>query len=143
MTPTASNGLRWERADNVTYVAALLPWILKDFSRVIFLHSDLLVYTDFSALARMDLNGCCLAAPKDYLRICEAYKEPEIMDIREKRLLLEDHNCYFSTSVMLMDLESIRQRFSADLVLRYSMGNYYLRDAMNRLFGGQRGAAAG
>ena len=135
MTPTASNGLRWERADNVTYVAALLPWILKDFSRVIFLHSDLLVYTDFSALARMDLNGCCLAAPKDYLRICEAYKEPEIMDIREKRLLLEDHNCYFSTSVMLMDLESIRQRFSADLVLRYSMGNYYLRDAMNRLFG--------
>ena len=135
MVPTASNGLRWERADNVTYAAAFLPWILKDFPRVIYLHSDLLVNKDLSSLFKMNLEGRCLAAPRDYLRICEAYREPKIMDIRQQKLMLVDHNRFFSTSVMMMDLSVIRERISADLMLRYSLGTYYLRDTMNRLFG--------
>lgn len=134
MIPTASNGLRWERNDNITYAAAFLPWILKDFSKVIYLHSDLLVYTDLTSLSQVELNGNYLAAPRDYLRICEAYKQPEIIEIREKRLQLTDHNSYFSTSLMLMDLNTIRKHFPVDLIIRYALGTYYFRDAMNRIF---------
>lgn len=134
MIPTASNGLRWERNDNITYAAAFLPWILKDFSKVIYLHSDLLVYTDLTSLSQVELNGNCLAASRDYLRICEAYKQSEIIEIREKRLQLTNHNSYFSTSLMLMELNTIRKHFSVDLIIRYALGTYYFRDAMNRIF---------
>lgn len=137
LVPTASNGLHWERTDNLSYVAGLLPWILKDFSRVIYLHSDTLIYTDLQQLYQRDLGSCCLAAPRDYLRICEAYKDRKIQTLRQEKLLLSDHNRYFSTSVLLMDLQKIRNQYSCDLLLRYAFGTYYFRDAMNRIFSDQ------
>lgn len=133
MIPAASNRLRWERSDNVPYAVAFLPWILEHYSRVIFLHSDTLVYTDLYPLTKTDLAECYLAAPKDYLRIAEMYSNPEMQYAISNDFFLKNLNSFFSTSVMLMDLKAIREHISIDQVTRYALGNFSMQTALNHL----------
>lgn len=135
--PSASNGLHWERIDNIPYVALFLPWLFPEYSRMIFLHTDTLIKTDLNDLHRINLADNFLAAPLDYIRISENNANRDIREIRRYKLGMEDPYSFVSTSAMLMDFRKIREAFSFDLIMRYASGSYYFCDCINHLFSGR------
>lgn len=137
LAPEASNGLFWNCTQKTTHGCYLLPWILKKYGRVVYLHSDLLVKSDLTELYQAKLDGCLLAAPRDSIRICENRQNRDTWKLRKYKLGMEEPFDFFSTSVMAMDLEAIRGKIFLDDCIRYTMGNYFCRDVANTIFRGR------
>jgi lipopolysaccharide biosynthesis glycosyltransferase len=121
---------------NFPLVAAaplLLPQLLPDVGRVLFLDADLLVLADVEALWRHDLAGRALAAATD----------PAIPQCRSPRGVkqwrargIPPHTPYFNAGVMLIDLDTWRLRQIAPQALAYlheegPATDFYHQQALN------------
>jgi len=135
-TPVCSNGLYWDYELKAPHFIYLLPWILKNYSRILFLHSDVLAKTDIKELYDIDLEGKAIAAPRDFLRIGEHRQNPKLYKLRKYRLSMENPYDYISSDVVIFDLAKIRNEISVEDCVRFSMSNYYHIDVANRLFSG-------
>lgn len=135
-TPVCYNGLYWNFDQKAPHFIYLLPWILKNHKKIVYLHSDILVKTDIKQLFDVDLNGKAIAAPRDLLRISEHRQNPKLYQFRQHKLSMKDPYDYFSSVAVVFDLELIRQQQSVEDCVRFSMSNYYHMDIMNRLYNG-------
>lgn len=135
-TPICDNGIYWDYEHKSQHFVYILPWVLKKYKRIIYLHSDTVVNTDLSSLFNMNLEGNEIAAPRDFLRISEHRKDSQLYQFRKYKLSMKDPYEYFSSAVVLFDLELIRKTQSVEDCVRFSMGNYYHMDIMNRLYYG-------
>lgn len=135
--PSASNGVRWNCTNNTPSAASLLPWLLPKYKRVIFLHADVLVKTDLRELYEMDFATCWVIAPLDYIRISENNSNRDILKLRKYKLGMENPYHFFSTSVMALNLTTLREEVSFDQMIRYARESYFLRDIMNRICAGK------
>ena len=134
MIPTASNGVSWKPSLNPTNVFLYLPWIFINFNRLIFLHSDVIICSDLTELFSINLQNNLIAAPRDYLRLCEGKRDEQIEKYRKIKLLLDNPEDYISTSICLMDCNEIRKRIPLDRVIKYSFSKDLSRDLANKLF---------
>lgn len=111
----------------------MLPEVLPNLNKIIYLDADIFVNTDIKELWDIDINDYCLAAVVDEGVIKFhipniLYKYPEI-----------DRNQYFNTGVLCMNLRKIKQRGNLkDLVVKFLVNNpeatYPDQDALNVLF---------
>lgn len=116
-----------------TMFRCMLPDLLPDLSKIIYLDADLLVNTDIKELWEFDISDYCLAAVVDEGVINFhipniLYKYPEI-----------DRKQYFNAGVLCMNLRKIKQRGNLkDLVVEFLVNNpeatYPDQDALNVLF---------
>ena len=84
------------------YFRLLLPELLKDESRTLYLDIDILVKGDIRPLFEMDLEGCACAAVNEH-----TYPRGSLM---QKKLPPEEHtDDYFNSGVILMNLDYIRE----------------------------------
>lgn len=134
--PFASNGIHWDSKHNVPIAALFLPWLLPEYARAIFLHSDVIVKTDLSELMEASFEGNMLMAPLDSIRIAENNIDRNVFAARKHQLAMDDPYQYISTAVMAMNLHQMRGQLSYDQIMRYALGRYYPRDAVNRIFAG-------
>lgn len=116
-----------------TMFRCMLPDLLPDLSKIVYLDADIFVNTDIKELWEFDINNYCLAAVVDEGVIKFhipniLYKYPEI-----------DRNQYFNAGVLCMNLRKIKQRGNLkDLVVKFLVNNpeatYPDQDALNVLF---------
>lgn len=116
-----------------TMFRCMLPDLLPDLSKIVYLDADIFVNTDIKELWEFDINDYCLAAVVDEGVIKFhipniLYKYPEI-----------DRNQYFNAGVLCMNLRKIKQRGNLkDLVVKFLVNNpeatYPDQDALNVLF---------
>ncbi len=83
-----------------TYLRFLVPELLSDVSRIIYLDIDLLVRDDLAELWRTDLNGAALAGVAEEQMASNGYPES---------LGMKAGAPYFNAGVLLMDLEKMRE----------------------------------
>ena len=112
----------------------LLPEILSDVSRIIYLDADVLVYRDIKELWDMDLHEYCLAAVPDYPTVNGMGKPYPVA----KGDVLP--SCYFNSGVLYMNLERIRMQGSMyENVMKYLIANPKAslpdQDALNVIYG--------
>lgn len=136
VTPVCDNGIYWDYENKSSHLVYLIPWILKNHSRIIYLHTDTLVKSDLSMLYRCDLEGKAIAATRDLIRLGEHRQNTKLYNYRKHKLSMEDPYDYFSSATVVFDLDIIRSQLSLEDCVRFSIGNCYYMDIMNRLFNG-------
>lgn len=99
-----------------SYFRFLLPELLSDIPRVIYLDVDILVNQSLSELVEMDLGQSCIAAvvEKDMGAFKPGYAE--------KLGLSAAH--YFNSGVLLLDLEAMRRRQLSQELLELAIARY-------------------
>jgi lipopolysaccharide biosynthesis glycosyltransferase len=132
-----------------TLLRLLLPSILKDADRVIYLDCDLIVLRDITALYDTDLLDLPLAACLDFWLTGGPPFAPPIVGwgVAEWRSFLSevvrlaDHEAYFNAGVLVMDLERFRTNglnHAAEAFLeRANYKTVYMdQDALNHVING-------
>jgi lipopolysaccharide biosynthesis glycosyltransferase len=93
------------------YFRLLMPFVLPDVTRAVYLDADTVVLEDIYPLWTIDLEGFALAAVRDYL--------PCISDAVENwaELQLKPNAPYFNSGVLVVDLDQWREQRIAERVL--------------------------
>lgn len=94
------------------YYGILLPWILKNVKKVVYLTPYAILKTDIANLFEADFDGGAILAAKDLLAIgnVNGY-DREIHKHLKKYVKMKDVHQYIDTSVMVMNLEELRSRY--------------------------------
>ena len=85
-----------------TYYRLLMPWILRDEDRALYLDVDMLIRGDLDPLYNADLGKNLIAAVQDSWPAAR----------RKAMKRLELHDDYYNAGVQLMDLKGIRDRWN-------------------------------
>lgn len=114
----------------------LLPEILPDCSKVLYLDCDILVKRDVSDLFDRDLGSCYAGAIEDnfvrLLRQIDSF-------VRDHCQKIVQDGAYFNSGVMLLNLEQIRARYSGRDLLSISASRKWVwedQDVLNIVFAG-------
>ena len=114
---SSNKAMNFSRA---TYYRFLLPKLLPDESRILYLDSDLIVLDDLFELFSTDLGSCPIAACQDLGMKCmvrNEHRTPETLDSLPAGEYLEKYlgfspeqiSSYFNAGVLLMDLDKLRE----------------------------------
>lgn len=106
-----------------------LPQIFKDFDKILYLDSDILVQKDLSELYNTDINDFYAAVIKDTLCV----KNPEYM----KQVKIEN-KFYFNSGVMLLNLRKMREDNITEKMLLYRQTqeqHFMDQDVFNAIIG--------
>ncbi len=116
----------------------LLPELLPDAERVLYLDVDTLALDSIAPLWDVDLSGALLAAVTNVFMSWQAHRPV-------KDLGLSGPEVYFNSGVLLMNLEAMRAEDTAAAVRAYAVGNdleWPDQDALNVVLGARRVALA-
>ena len=116
-----------------TMFRCMLPELLPDLSKIVYLDADIFVNTDIKELWEFDISDYCLAGVAD-----EGVIKFHIPNILYKYPKI-DRNQYFNAGVLCMNLRKIKQIGNLrDLVVEFLVNNpeatYPDQDALNVLF---------
>lgn len=120
------------------YYLALLPWILKNFSKVIFLNEFILLQEDLAKLFFLNISFYYIAGVKDtlFLALLNGFDNKFKKIIKNKLNLNNPYN-YISDSVLLINMDAIRNDFTSknviDLIEKNKFDNIS-GDAINVLY---------
>lgn len=91
------------------YFRILIPDLLKDYEKAVYLDSDVMLLEDIALLYKTELGDNLVAATKD-LGTYVLYKgKPEIHDYMDNNLKFPDMKEYFQNGVMVMNLTKLRE----------------------------------
>lgn len=99
----------------------MIPDICKNYQKVIYLDSDLIIHTDLYQLMQTDLHGHMIGAASDIGIMLMQY-DPKESDMKKHiRTILNIQNLreYFSTGVMVMDMGLLRKKVTVDTTTPY------------------------
>lgn len=122
-----------------TYFRYLIPELLPDYEKVLWLDADLLVKSDVAELYDLDLTGYSLAATYD-LDFIGGYKsDAYLKKYSDQRMKLRSPLSYFQAGVLLLNLSEIRRHFhTKDFIHKTGAHNWRMmdQDVLNMLFEG-------
>jgi lipopolysaccharide biosynthesis glycosyltransferase len=100
----------------------LLPWILADYNKAIYLDGDTICRIDIAELFAVDLQDKLLAAVRDYITIAWHYKPNKTRNQRKKIYNetlsgLQQKDNYFQAGVLLLNLAGFREEWSMEKLL--------------------------
>lgn len=87
------------------YYRLLLPWILPDEEKILYLDPDLVVVNSLKDFWNMDLGNCEIAGIRERLLITKEHRDD---------LGLKEDTVYLNSGVLLMDLAKIRKNKTMD-----------------------------
>lgn len=133
------------------YLRFLLPELLADVDRVVWVDCDAIALKDIVELHDTDLGGCAVAAVPSFAMVGpsvlrqrllgeEGRQRPAVEYLKEV-LALDDPDDYFNSGVMVMDLAQFRARGliekSRDFAIRTADVRVFNdQDALNHVIGG-------
>ena len=105
-----------------TYFRLLLPDILPDYNKILYLDSDMVVCADIAELFAEDITGYLLAACKD-ADTAGLYNgfEPNKKQYMDTVLKIKKPYEYFQAGVILFNLEEFRKTYTAENMMRFAM----------------------
>ncbi len=99
----------------------MIPDICKNYQKVIYLDSDLVIHTDIYQLMHTDLHGHMIGAAPDIGIMLMQYdlKENDMKKHIQSILNIQNLREYFSTGVLVMDMELLRKKVTVDITAKY------------------------
>ncbi|WML36756.1 glycosyltransferase family 8 protein [Clostridium sp. OS1-26] len=120
-----------------TYFRFLVPDILKNHSKALYLDCDIVVNGDVSDLYNIDIENYYLAACKDADAIGGYESTLFLKNYIDNELKLKDPHDYFQAGVLLLNLDKIRKDFSTQSLLNAvskKLYHYLDQDYLNIIF---------
>lgn len=123
-----------------TFSRLLIPIILKDYEKIIYLDSDLIVVDDISKLYSTDLRDNIIAGVIDigYVSLYNRNDE-RIVNSACNTLKLADPYKYINAGVLLIDVKKLCKKYPGDYLIDYAAKHDYMymdQDVINKLFEG-------
>ena len=121
-----------------TFYRLLIPDIMKDYCKIVFLDCDLIVKGDISELYNINLDGNAIGATLD-VDFAGRYKD-DVKGIKryvDENLKLNDPYKYFQAGVMIMDLSVMRDLLGDIKLISYAINKRYRymdQDILNLVF---------
>ena len=119
-----------------TFYRLFVPELFKNYDRIIYLDSDLIVKSDISILYRLSLEGKLIAAVRDADFIGE-YRGglPTIKTYCDSVLKLRNVYNYFQAGVLIFNIHGMRQTFSPNELVDYAQQESFIyvdQDVLNK-----------
>ena len=126
-----------ERLTKETYYRLLLPELLTEYSRVLYLDGDMIALTDVAELYHTELGESYIAACRDLGGLMYYYGgDQRLKRNQEETLKLERPNDYFNAGMLLFNLSALRQAHSTQKLLSVATERnwmYHDQDVLNVL----------
>ena len=103
---------------NEIYYRVLVPSLMENFEKVMFLDADLVVRSDIKELFDTDLSGCLVGAVRDYEGIANCYNNNyERAKYRLNELGIKNFENYFISGVMVMNISEFLEHMDSKIML--------------------------
>lgn len=123
------------------YFRLLMQDIMRNYDKVIYLDSDMIILDDVSKLYDVSLGDNYLAAVKDVDSAgCFNGIDPNRKEYHDKYLKLADPYAYFNSGVLVFNLSEIRKNISTSQVMDLAVSQSWLfpdQDVLNMLCAGK------
>jgi lipopolysaccharide biosynthesis glycosyltransferase len=122
-----------------TYLRLLMPEVLPEYNKAIYLDCDIIVKDDISKLYDIDAGNACFAGVRCFgLISCMCAYHP-LREYFLDKLKMKEENLfrYINAGVLIMNLERIREKHSACAMMSYAQEKdfrYNDQDIINSLF---------
>lgn len=121
-----------------TYFRLVIPELLADYDKVLYLDCDLIAMTDVAALFDTDVSDCAVAAAWDVVHagILNGFNKEKVPYYRN-HVRVKNYLEQLNGGVMLLNNRKIREQYTAQELLAYAeRGNFELadQDVFNSLF---------
>ncbi len=101
-----------------TYFRILIPYIMNEYERVLYIDADTIVESDLVELYQQNIEEYCLAAVADYGGNYHCLeKDSELLKYRKKILNMKDPMKYFNAGILLMNTQNIRTNYGMEELL--------------------------
>lgn len=123
--------------NRTTYLRLLIPYILKNFDKVVYLDCDLVVNHDIAELYSTDLKDNLLAAVIDTVQAgwCKIKNNPA-KEYNQSVLKLKNEFEYFNAGVIVMNLKKFRETMSLEKMMDFASSREWIwqdQDVLNAL----------
>lgn len=129
-----------ENRNNITqeaYFRLLIPWLLPETEKAVYLDCDMVALTDLFTLYETDVDNVLLAAARDLVGIGIYYSGRfGRRDYFDKELCFPNPDDYFISGVLVMNLSRFRQRFTQKQLLDYAVSRpweFHDQDVLNMI----------
>ena len=124
-----------------TYYRLVLPEVLLNYEKILYLDSDMVAETDVAPLYEEDVSGYLLAAchDADTAGLYNGFEKGK-KAYTDKVLKLKEPYQYFQAGVLLLNLEEFRKRFTTEKILRFAVSEKWQlldQDILNKLCEGR------
>lgn len=124
-----------------TYYRIILPELLPDYNKLLYVDSDMIILDDLAKLYNEDVDGYLLAATRD-ADTSGLYNgfEPKRKEYSDKILKLKEPHQYFQAGIINFNLEEFRKTFKVEDMLKFSAKEKWLlqdQDVLNKLCEGR------
>lgn len=124
-----------------TYFRLVIPELMKEYKKVLYLDGDLIAMTNIEELYDENIQGYIAAAALDIIGmgIVNGFK-PEKVAYYKNHVRMKNYKKQANGGVLLLNLERIRDQYTSEELLKYAqISNFDLcdQDVMNSLFEGQ------
>lgn len=117
------------------YFRLLMPYILKNYSKAIYLDCDMVAQTDIAKLMQIDLKGNMIGAVRDYCGIADGkIPNSDRYDYMHNVLKIINPYDYFISAVLIMDLDKFRSKIPLDELMKLATSyewKYHDQDVLN------------
>lgn len=103
------------------YFRLLIPTLMPEYERVIYLDGDMLALTDVAALYDIDISDSLIASCRDYAGIAHCYTEgDERLSYRRDVLGLSDIDSYIISGILIFNVKPFSEKYSKDTLMSFS-----------------------
>ncbi|MBQ8451293.1 MAG: glycosyltransferase family 8 protein [Clostridia bacterium] len=104
------------------YYRVLVPSIMSEYTKVLFLDADLIVEDDVAKLFQVDLSNNLIGAIRDYEGIAACYSHNfERTKYRINEIGITNFDNYFASGVMLLNIEEFNSKFDTTNLLNLAI----------------------
>lgn len=124
-----------------TYYRLVLPELLPDYEKILYLDSDMIVQADIASLYNENVDGYLLAGchDADTAGLYNGF-EPGKKKYTDTILKLKEPYQYFQAGALLINLAEFRKQYTTKEILKFSISNKWElldQDILNKLCEGQ------
>ncbi len=103
------------RLSLATYYRLFIPYLMRDYDKVLYIDGDTVVLEDLAHLYAADITDCYAGAVIDYniIRDMSFSFRAHVQSV----LGMEDTSRYFNAGVLLLDIAAMRRDFSLEFLL--------------------------
>lgn len=103
------------------YFRLLIPTLMPDYERVIYLDGDMLALTDVAELYDIDISDSLIASCRDYAGIAHCYTEgDERLHYRRDVLGISDIDSYIISGILIFNVKAFSQKYGKDALMSFS-----------------------
>lgn len=104
-----------------SYYRLLLPELMEEYKKVLYLDGDMVALTDVAELYQTDVEGYLLASSRDLCGMIDYYNPlTDLRKYRNKSLNLKDPDNYFIAGMLLINVPEFRKQYTTKYLLEFA-----------------------